>query len=88
MGVELEEGEPRFYVRINLATMGNSEEDAVQSMRIAIRSNLSALADSVERACTDKLAKLNGIYPCSEFTPRVYLSAFKFNSESCLGDKW
>lgn len=57
-------------------------------MRTHIRSSLSALANSVERTCTDTLAKLKGLNPCSEFTPRVYLSAFKFNSESCLGDKW
>lgn len=87
MGVELENGEPRFFVRINLATTGNYETDAVKSMLISIRSNLSALADCVERACTENLAKLS-VQPCSEFKPRNYHTAFQFDTHSCLGDEW
>lgn len=87
-GVELEDGEPRFCVRINMATMGTSEAEAVNAMLINVRNNLHTLALQIEAECSKRLTKLYGVQPCSEFTPRNCNSAFMFNSKSCLEDKW
>lgn len=81
-------GVPCFVLDIQLTTTGKSEADAVGCMRDNLRNHLEELTEFVKRDCNARLTKLANNKPCSEFRPRVYLTAFRFDTHSCLGDEW
>lgn len=64
----------------------DSKRAAIVKLKEKAYKEFHILALRIQKECDELL--LSDQQPCSELTPRVYLTAWCSDTHSCLGDEW